>query len=227
MERLPGPVRHRGDVLQVRRCQAQPDAGVGKLGMRIETAVEFADRLGVHVTGLCIDQRAFLVMRLEQAFGAHEERRAVMPMPVGVAERRDFGVEHEDLGLRVLRQKGIHAVEQHATFVLLAGLKNAVELQLEIRIVVGVNHVILSHGALLPPPRVAQPVMRPSIAPATAYIAIPMAPVTRRPAKASGTSKREDATSMKLPMPALEPTVSAMIEPTKATVIATFSDAKK
>ena len=46
-------------------------------------------------------------------------------------------------------------------------------------------------------PRVAQPVMRCSNATQTTYMPTPITPVTIRPAKARGTSKREDATSMR------------------------------
>src|SRR5215208_8094324 len=76
-------------------------------------------------------------------------------------------------------------------------------------------------------PRVAQPVMRRSTISATRYIPMPITLVTSSPAKASGTSKRDEATSIRLPIPLLEATVSATIDPTNATVIATFSEAKK
>lgn len=56
---------------------------------------------------------------------------------------------------------------------------------------------------------------------------MPMTLVTNRPANASGTSKREDATSIRLPMPLLAATVSATMVPTNANVIAIFSEAKK
>ena len=46
-------------------------------------------------------------------------------------------------------------------------------------------------------PRVAQPVMRCSIATETMYMPTPIRPVTIRPAKASGTSKRDEATSIR------------------------------
>src|SRR5215211_4907085 len=62
---------------------------------------------------------------------------------------------------------------------------------------------------------------------ATRYIPMPITLVTSSPAKASGTSKRDEATSIRLPIPLLEATVSATIDPTNATVIATFSEAKK
>src|SRR5215831_16730418 len=76
-------------------------------------------------------------------------------------------------------------------------------------------------------PRVAHPMVRRSMNSATRYMPMPMRLVIRRPAKASGTSKREEATSIRLPMPLLAATVSATIEPTNANVIATFSEAKK
>ena len=48
--------------------------------------------------------------------------------------------------------------------------------------------------------------------------------VASSPAKASGTSKRDEATSIRLPMPLLPATVSATIEPTNANVMATLSE---
>ena len=47
------------------------------------------------------------------------------------------------------------------------------------------------------------------------------------PANTSGTSKLELAIIIRLPMPRLDATVSAITVPTKACVTATFSDAKK
>src|ERR1700722_1877292 len=76
-------------------------------------------------------------------------------------------------------------------------------------------------------PRVAHPVVRRSMNSITRYMLMPMMLVTRSPAKASGTSKREEATSIRLPMPLFAATVSATIEPTNASVMATFSAAKK
>ncbi len=48
-----------------------------------------------------------------------------------------------------------------------------------------------------------------------------------RPANTSGTSKLELAIIIRLPMPRLDATVSAITVPTKACVTATFSEAKK
>ena len=48
-----------------------------------------------------------------------------------------------------------------------------------------------------------------------------------RPAKTSGTSKLELAIIIRLPMPRLEATVSEITAPTKASVAATFREAKK
>jgi len=48
-----------------------------------------------------------------------------------------------------------------------------------------------------------------------------------RPANTSGTSKLELAIIIRLPMPRLEATVSELTAPTKASVAATFSEAKK
>src|SRR5215218_11410266 len=82
----------------------------------------------------------------------------------------------------------------------------------------------LRFGSML---RVAHPVMRSSMRLATTYMAMPMKAVTRRPAKTRGTSKRDDAAIIMWPMPAFAATVSAMMEPTNATVMAIFRDAKK
>src|ERR1700730_2732359 len=76
-------------------------------------------------------------------------------------------------------------------------------------------------------PRVAQPVILRSMAAQTRYMPMAMTLVTKRPANESGTSKREDNTSIRLPMPLLAATVSATMVPTNANVIATFSEAKK
>ena len=76
-------------------------------------------------------------------------------------------------------------------------------------------------------PRVAHPVICRSTTSATKYMPIPITLVTNRPAKASGTSKRDDATSIRWPIPLLAATVSATMDPTKATVMAILSDAKK
>ena len=51
-------------------------------------------------------------------------------------------------------------------------------------------------------------------------------PTTIKAAKTRGTLKLELATSITLPIPALPATISAMTEPTKANVIAIFSEAK-
>src|SRR5204863_120984 len=76
-------------------------------------------------------------------------------------------------------------------------------------------------------PRIAHAVVLRSITAATRYMPIPMMLVISRPANASGTSKRDEATNIRLPIPLLAATVSATMVPINANVIATFSEAKK
>ena len=91
-------------MLAVGRGEAQADAQIGQVGMRIMPAVEFGDRLGIAFAGLGLDQHAFLEMRLELALQRHEKRRAVVAMPIGEAARHDLGVVDLHLDLRVARQ---------------------------------------------------------------------------------------------------------------------------
>ena len=78
-----------------------------------------------------------------------------------------------------------------------------------------------------PAVRTDQPVIRFSTAIATTYIITPMIAVTSSPAKTNGTSNREEAWIMSWPMPLFDATVSAMMETTKATVMAIFSEEKQ
>ena len=58
-------------------------------------------------------------------------------------------------------------------------------------------------------------------------MAMPMAATTNSPANTSGMRKLAEACSTSVPIPTLEASVSAITEPTKASVIAIFSEAKK
>src|SRR5262245_2822064 len=89
--------------------------------MGIVTAMELADRLGVHISSLGLHQNAFFELGLEDALQRDEERRAVVAMPVGVAARSDLGVVDLNLCLRVLRQECIGLIEEHVSKQLLAG----------------------------------------------------------------------------------------------------------
>src|SRR5258706_7118270 len=92
-----------GDVLAVRRRDANADAEKGKLRVRVVSAVKLRDRLRVHVSGFGFDQDSFLEMGLEDALQHDKEGRAVMAVPVGVAAGRDLGVIDLNLDLRVAR----------------------------------------------------------------------------------------------------------------------------
>eukprot|EP01022_Parablepharisma_sp_SALTPOND_P021557 TRINITY_DN427_c2_g1_i1.p1 TRINITY_DN427_c2_g1~~TRINITY_DN427_c2_g1_i1.p1 ORF type:complete len:1458 (+),score=547.10 TRINITY_DN427_c2_g1_i1:21634-26007(+) len=76
-------------------------------------------------------------------------------------------------------------------------------------------------------PRCAQAVVRRSTMANNSYMAMAMAPITTRPAKASGIFMDDPADTSRQPMPWLEAFISDTVEPTKASVMATFSEAKK
>src|SRR6185295_16960157 len=232
--RSPGPLLRRGDVIAVGRSEAKADAGINELGMRVIAAVKFTDRLGIDDTRFRVDQRALLEMRLEETLRADEEGCAVMELPIGLAPRQNFGAEDKHLGFRIARQRGIDGIEQNVSLVLFTWLEKAIEMKLQVFVLVELDlhaySLLFCHqfpNVTPSEPRVAHPVMRCSIATQITYIPTPIRPVTIKPANANGTSKRDDATSIRWPMPALAATVSATIEPTKATVIAIFSEAKK
>src|ERR1700761_7828469 len=84
--KLPRPLGDRRNVIQVRRGQAETDTSIIQLLMRVVAAMIFPNRFGVDVAGLCLDQRAFLEMRFEQALCRHEKSRAVVAVPIGVAQ---------------------------------------------------------------------------------------------------------------------------------------------
>src|SRR3984893_16282114 len=81
--------------------------------------------------------------------------------------------------------------------------------------------------AIASPPRTDHAVMRRSKKSNIRYMPTPITPTTTRAANTSGTLKLELATSITLPMPLLPATISAITEPTKASVTAIFSEAKK
>src|SRR5690606_23197692 len=72
--------------------------------------------------------------------------------------------------------------------------------------------------------RCAQPVVRFSIQAISAYMAMPSTASMTRPAKTSGVLNWLCAWLIIWPSPLFEPTVSESTEPTKASVIATFSE---
>src|SRR5260221_1476287 len=88
-----------GDVLAVRRSDANADAEEGKFRMRVMPAVKLRDRFRVHVSGHGFDQESFLEIGLEDALQHDEEGRAVMAVPVSVAARRNLGVIDLNLDL--------------------------------------------------------------------------------------------------------------------------------
>ncbi len=69
--------------------------------------------------------------------------------------------------------------------------------------------------------------MRRSTTEKIAYNEIPITARIIKPEKTNGTLKEEEAINIMLPIPLFEATVSAITEPTKDSVIATFKDAKK
>ena len=75
-------------------------------------------------------------------------------------------------------------------------------------------------------PRTDHAVIRFSTIAVSTYIKTPISAITNSAAKASGTSKRDEATVIRWPMPELAATFSDTIEPTNAKVIAILSDAK-
>src|SRR5262245_1510617 len=125
--RLPRSFGNVGHVVAIGRGDADSDTQVRNRGMGIVTAMELADRFGVHVASFGLHQNPFLKLGLEDALQRDEEGRAVVAMPVGVSSRRDFGVVDLNLRLRILRQRRIELIEQHVSKQLLAGLGVATE----------------------------------------------------------------------------------------------------
>ena len=101
-------------MFAIRRGEAQADAQIGQIGMRVMPTVKFGDRFGIAFSGFGPDQNAFLEMCLELALQRDEERSAIVTMPIGEAARHDLGVVDLNLHLRVARQRGIHRIEQQA-----------------------------------------------------------------------------------------------------------------
>ena len=110
-------------------------------GMRVVSAMEFRDRLGIDVAGLGLHQHAILEMCFELPLQRDEKRRAVVAMPVGEATRHDLGIVDLHFDVRVLRDRRIELVEQHMTEEAAPGRNQAVELELEVLVVVGRMHL--------------------------------------------------------------------------------------
>src|SRR4029078_5759933 len=104
--------------------------------MRVVAAVKFPNRLGIDVARLRLDQRALLEVCLEQTLRADEECRAVVTVPIGVTARYNLGAEDPDLGFRIQRQRSIDGIKQHIAPVLFTWLEKAVEVKLQIFILV-------------------------------------------------------------------------------------------
>jgi len=79
--------------------------------MWIVAAVEFGNGLGIALTGLRLDQNAFLKMRLEQPLQCHEKRRAIVTMPIGIATRHNLRVIDLHFHLRVAWQRAVKRIE--------------------------------------------------------------------------------------------------------------------
>src|SRR5262245_65911652 len=76
--RLPRSFGNVGHVVAIGRGDADSDAQVRNRGMGIVTAMELADRLGVHISSLGLHQNAFFDIGLEDALTRDEELRAVV-----------------------------------------------------------------------------------------------------------------------------------------------------
>ena len=62
---LPGPFDRIGYVVTVRRSEAQTDAEVGELRMRVMATMKFGDRLGITFSGFRFNQNTLLEMRFK------------------------------------------------------------------------------------------------------------------------------------------------------------------
>ena len=116
-------------TVAIGRGETDPDAQVRDFGVGIVTAVELGDRLRIDVTGLGLDQNAFLEFRFEDALQGDEERRTVVTVPVRIGARRDLGVVDLDLDLRILRDGRVQLIEEDVPKELLARPGVATELQ--------------------------------------------------------------------------------------------------
>ena len=105
--------------------------------MRVMAAMESGDRFGITFTGLGLDQHALLEMRLEYSLQRDEEGGAVVAVPVGEAAGHDLGIVDLHLHLRVARQRGVQRLQQQVAVKAVPRRHEAVELELEILVVVG------------------------------------------------------------------------------------------
>jgi len=106
--------------------------------------MEFGDRFGIAFAGLGLDQHAFLKVGLEQPLQRHEERRAVVAMPVGIAARHDLGIVDLHFNFGIARQRRIERVEQQITVEAVARRHEPRELEFQVLVVVE----LALHGCL-------------------------------------------------------------------------------
>ena len=76
-------------MLSIRGRHAEPNAKIGKVGMGIVAPMNPGDRLGIDVAGFGFRQDSFGKLRFEDTLQRHEERGAVMAVPVRVAAWHD------------------------------------------------------------------------------------------------------------------------------------------
>lgn len=107
--------------------------------MRVVPTMKFGDRLGITFAGFRPHQGALLEMCFEQSLQRYEKCRAVVAMPVGVTAGHDFGIVDLYFNLRVARQRRIKAIEKKVAMETMSGRHNALELELQILVVVGLG----------------------------------------------------------------------------------------
>ena len=107
--------------------------------MRVVPTMKFGDWLGITFASFGPHQNTFLEMCFEQSLQRYEKCRAVVAMPVGVSTGHDFGIVDLYFYLRVARQRRIKAIEKKVTMETLSGRYNALELELQILVVVGLG----------------------------------------------------------------------------------------
>jgi len=105
--------------------------------MRIVPTMKIGDRLGITFASFRLHQNALLEMSLEQSLQRYEKCRAVVAMPVGISAGHDFGIVDLYFYLRVARQRRIEGIEKKVAMETMSRRHNAVELELQILVVVG------------------------------------------------------------------------------------------
>ena len=105
--------------------------------MRVVPTMKFGDRLGITFAGFRLHQNAFLEMRFERSLQRYEKCRAVVAMPVGVSAGYDFGIINLHFYLRVARQRRIKAIEKKIAMETMSERHNALELELQIFVIIG------------------------------------------------------------------------------------------